>query len=137
MSELDDRRSFRLTVHVCQPHRRNDTGLEQIFQHLAGPDGWQLVFIADQHDLHAVWHRFEQLISQPCVDHRHFIDDKQLAGKRFMFIAAEPFHSVPTEQPMNRRRRQAGRLAHPLGRPSGRGGEHDRERLTLLVAGRI
>ena len=62
------------------------------------------------------------------VDHRRLVDDDQIGVDRAFLVALEtPGSRVHFEQPMDRLRRQAGRLAQAPCRAAGRRAKRDRE----------
>jgi hypothetical protein len=56
----DDRRAGGLPERPFQSRHRDRPALDQVRQHLAGPDRRQLVLVADQYELDLVGQRLEQ-----------------------------------------------------------------------------
>ncbi len=116
-------RAFLLTVDVIQPQQRKTSTGNQITQHTAWSDTWQLVFITDDAQPFHMCTCFEQMIKQPCIDHGKLIYDKQICLDGIIFIFAKGIGiEIPLQKGMDGGRRCAGELRKPLGCPAGWGG---------------
>jgi hypothetical protein len=116
----------RLAEHLAQPHHRHRPALDDVGQHLPGPDRGQLVDVDHQEQRRPPGHRLQERVQQRHVDHRDLVHHQQVALERVIFVPLEPaLGGVGLEQPVQGPGLQAGGLAQPLGRPARRRGQHD------------
>ena len=116
VSVHDDPALRGLPEHLGQPHDRHGPGADDVGQHLPGPDGGQLVDIADDEQRRVVGRRFHQRLHQHDVDHRGLVDDQQIAIEGIVGVALEPAGlGIDLQQPMDRLGLDARRFGHALG----------------------
>jgi hypothetical protein len=116
----------RLAEHFGQADNRNQVGCDDVSQHLAGPDGGELVDIADDQQRCRVGHGAQQRTHQQNINHARLVHDQEIALEGMLLGPAEfagPWISL--QQTMNGLRLQPGTLRQPLGRPTrGRAKRH-------------
>src|SRR5699024_222450 len=101
MGQPDDGGAFTLPVDGVELCDRNDIGSNQIFEHCPRPHRRQLVAVADEDEDRIGFDIPHELIEQPCVDHRHFIDDDQFRiNFRIDYFILARVHT-PADEPMD------------------------------------
>ena len=78
----DDPAFGRLAEDLGQAHDRHRTRGDDVGQHLPRPDRRQLINVADKQQCRLVRQGSQQSPHQGHVDHRGFVDDKQIAVER-------------------------------------------------------
>ena len=116
----------RLAEHRAQAGDRNRAGSDDVRQHLARPDGGQLIDVADENERRRIGHRAHQGVHEMDVDHGSFIDDQDLAFERRPGIAAEaPLARIHHEKAVDGLGLHSGTFRQPLGGAAGRRREVD------------
>ncbi len=117
MGVHDDLALARLAEDLGEADDRDGAGVDDVGQHLARAHRRQLVDVADEDDRRVRRHGAEQRVHQRHVDHRHLVDDEQVARERVRLLPLEPARlRIDFEQAVDRLRLDAGRLRQPLGR---------------------
>ena len=86
---VDDDPAFRrLPEHLGQPRDRQRAGVDDVGEHLPGPDRGQLVDVADQQQPGRRRDRLQQREHQRRVDHAGLVEDQEIAVERIVGVAA-------------------------------------------------
>ena len=95
--------------------------LEQILEHAARADRRELVDVADEQHVRARPDGRQQRLREMDGEHRRLVDDQHVAAlDRVLRVAREALLGRPLQQPVDRRRLDAGQLAEPPRRLAGR-----------------
>ena len=125
----------RLPEHLGQPDHRHRPRPDEVRQHLPRPHRRELIDVADEEDRRPVGHRAHQRLHQGDVDHRHLVDNQQIAVERLPGTAPEAAgRRIDLEQPVDGPRVEARRLPEATGRPARRGTEREGDSLDRQYA---
>ncbi len=113
----DDVAILRLAEDRIEPRHRDYSAGDEVAQHVPRPHRRQLIHIAHQQEVTARLHGLEQVVHQQDVHHGRLIHDDHIRVKRIVLVArkAEAFGGFDLQQPVDRLRFQAGRLAQTFG----------------------
>ena len=99
MSQCYDTAAVLLAVNTVQTDQRETFRCDQITQHTARTDAWQLVFITDDADLAHVMRCLEQMAEQESIDHGKLVDDQEITTQRFLVVLTERVaFQIPLQQ---------------------------------------
>ena len=111
-----------LTEDPGQLYYRTASGSDNVLQHTARTDTWQLVDITHQDQSGSHTDSFQQGIHQENVYHGHFINDDHIRFQRIFFIpfkgscaAVVRRHPRQLQKPVDRHCLPTGGFRHPLG----------------------
>ena len=126
-----DHALLRLPEDFGQPNDGHNSGIDQVAQHIARADRWQLICIAHENEPRAGTQGAQKRTHQENIHHAHFVYDHNVGVQRIVRIAREPLSLAAVfEQTMQRSRRAAGRFGHSLCRTPRRRAQLDRARLS-------
>jgi len=120
----DDARPLGLAEDLGQPHPRHAGGCEQVAEDFPGADRGELVDVADQQQVRALWDGLDQLVGQDDVHHRGLIHHDQIGIQGMVTVVFGVTAGLQLQQPVHGGGLVAGQLRQPLGGPAGRCDEH-------------
>ena len=115
----------RLAEDLGQPDDRQAVRGDQVGQHLARADRRQLVDVADQQQRRLARQGGEHRLHQRQIDHRHLVDDQEIAGQRALGAAPEAAPRLGLEQAVQGLGVAPGALAEAARGAAGRRRELD------------
>ena len=124
MGVLHDQAVRRLPKDGLQADDGRHAAVDQIAQHVAGPDGRKLVHVAHQQQVTIGPNGLEQRISQHQVEHRRFVDHDQVGVNWVLFVTGKTFGGLELQQAMDCLRLAPASLGQPFGCPAGWGSQH-------------
>ena len=75
-----DSRAFLLAIDVLEAGHRHGSGLDDVPEDGSRSYGWQLIDIADEHDLHTLRTGGQEGAGQPNIHHACFVGQEQPRG---------------------------------------------------------
>ena len=85
----DDVGFLRLSKNLGQAHGRHRVGGDDIGEHVAGPDRWELVDVSDEQKCGVSGDRRGHGRDQIGVEHRRLVDDEHIELERVVLVSLE------------------------------------------------